>query len=345
MKNLQQSVASTPGVGIAILAADMSISSWNLEAERLTGYTFEAIQAAGLEHLFVPVEVMRHLLRQGQEGGVTACEYLYLYRADGRLVPVTIQVSPQRHHGHNTWQLEVAFSARGAFTPPLYGKEQRCLLHRLASTWSHELCNPLSTIALHTDLMAEALQQPGPEHEADMAVSLDEIKTAIVRLENLVRGYLALAHLENLHRTPVDLGAVVEELVDKLQEQLALHSITLRLQGIKNLGLVPVHQQLFSQALYNLLYNAMEAMPQGGTVTLHGTRLESFVRLEVQDTGNGMQVENLPWLTRPFHTLTPEDSGLGLYVVQQIVAAHDGEVLVTSASDVGTTFTILLPLA
>jgi two-component system, sporulation sensor kinase E len=138
---------------------------------------------------------------------------------------------------------------------------------------------------------------------------------------------------------------VVEDLVASLQEQLDLHNITLCLQGTKNLGLVTVHQQLFCQALRNLLYNAMEAMPQGGTVTLRGRRLESLVRLEVQDTGNGLRVEDLPWLIRPFHTITPEDSGLGLYVAQQIVAAHAGEVLVTSTSDVGTTLTILLPFA
>ena len=345
MKNLQQSVASAPGIGRAVLAADMTISSWNLEAERLTGYAFEAIQAIGLEHLFVPVEVMRHLLRQGQEEGVPGREYLHLRSADGRLVPVTIQVSPRRHSAHNTWQLEVAFGARDGLTPASYDNGQRCLLHRLASTWAHEIRNPLSIIVLHTDLMTEALQQPGPEHEADMGVSLAEIKIEIARLENLVQGYLSLAHLENLQRAPVDLGAVVEELVAGLQEQLDLYNITLHLQGIKDLGLVTVHEKLVSQALCNLLYNAMEAMPQGGTVTLRGTRQEDCVRLEVQDTGNGMRVEDLPWLTRPFHTITPEDSGLGLYVVQQIVAAHAGEVLVASASNVGTTFTILLPLA
>jgi two-component system sensor histidine kinase HydH len=310
----------------------------------LTGYTFAAIQAHGLEHLFVPIEVMRHLLRQGREG-VPGREYLYVHSAAGRIIPITMQVSPRRHPGHHTWQLELAFSARGPLTPTSHDHQQRCLLHRLASTWAHEIRNPLSTIFLHTDLMTEELQQPGPEHEADMAVSLTEVKIEMARLENLLQGYLLLAHLENLQRAPVDLGDVVEMLVTRLQEQLDLHNITLGLQGIKDLGLVTVHEKLISQALCNLLYNAMEAMPQGGTVMLRGTRQENFVRLEVQDTSNGLRVEDLPWLTRPLHTITPEDSGLGLYVVQQIVAAHAGEVLVASASDVGTTFTILLPLA
>jgi PAS domain S-box-containing protein len=344
MKRPWKSVTSDPAVGIAVLATDMTISSWNLAAEQLTGYTFEAVQTIGLEHLFVPEEVVQHLLHQGQEGIGTPREYLHLYSADGRLIPVTVQISPQQRHGHNPWHVEVAFGARDPLQPPPDSNTQYHLMNRLASTLSHEIRNPLSTIALHADLIAEALQHPALDHRAEMTASLAEIKAEIARLDNLVQGYLSLARLENLQREPVDLGAVVEDLVWGLQEQLAASGIMLRLQGIKDLGQVTVHQQTFRQALLNLLHNAMEAMPQGGTVTLRGTRLDTLVRLEVQDTGSGVHAEVLPWLFMPFHTTKPKGTGLGLYVVQQIVAAHAGEILVTSASGEGTTFTILLPL-
>lgn len=339
-----KSVTSEPRVGIAVLATDMTVSSWNHAAEQLTGYTLEAVQAIGLEHLFVPTEVVQHLLRQGQEGVGTPREYLHLYSADGRLIPVTVQVSPQPRHGHNPWHIEVAFGERGPLSSPSESNEQYHLMNRLASTLSHEIRNPLSTIALHADLMAETLQHTASEYHAEMIASLAEIKAEIARLDNLVQGYLALARLEKLQREPVDLGAVVEDLVWGLQEQLAARGIMPRLQGIKDLGQVTIHQQTFRQALLNLLRNAMEAMPQGGTLTLRGARLDTLVRLEVQDTGCGMQTEAIPWLFMPFHTTKAEGTGLGLYVVQQIIAAHAGEILVSSASGEGTTFTILLPL-
>jgi two-component system sensor histidine kinase HydH len=344
MKRPWVSVTSEPTAGIAVLATDLTISSWNREAEQLTGYTLKAVQAIGLEHLFAPAEVMQHLLRQAQEGVATPREYLHLYSADGHLIPVTVQVSPPRHQEHNPWHIEVAFGERGPLPPSPDDREQYRLMNRLASSLSHEIRNPLSTIALYVDLMAESLQHPTSNSHPEMMASVAEIKAEIARLDNLVQGYLALARLEKLQHEPVDLGAVVEDLVWGLQEQLAARGIMLRLQGINDLGQVTVHQQTFSQALLNLLCNAMEAMPQGGTVTLRGTRLDTLVRLEVQDTGRGMPAEAIPWLFMPFHTTKPEGTGLGLYVVQQIVAAHGGEILVTSASGEGTTFTILLPL-
>ena len=274
----------------------------------------------------------------------TPREYLHLYCADGRLIPVTVQVSPQRHQGYNPWHIEVAFGERGQLQPSPDDHEPYHLMDRLASTLSHEIRNPLSTIALHADLMAEALQHPASDFHTEMMTSLAEIKAEVGRLDHLVQGYLALARLETLQREPVDLGAVVEDLVWGLEEQLAARGIMLRLQGMKDVGPVTIHQQTFRQALLNLLHNAMEAMPQGGTVTLHGSRLDTLVRLEVQDTGIGMQAEAIPWLFMPFHTTKPKGTGLGLYVVQQIIAAHAGEILVTSTSGEGATFTILLPL-
>jgi signal transduction histidine kinase len=225
------------------------------------------------------------------------------------------------------------------------GKDQCRLLNRLASSLAHEIRNPLSTIALHADLMGETLRRPVASQQAELAMSLAEIKAEIARLEYMVQGCLALARLEHLRREPVDLGALVEDLALALQEQMAMQGVTLHLQEVQNLGEVAVHHQTFSQVVHNLLHNAMEAMPQGGTLTIRGTRQDTFVSLAIQDTGCGMRDEDLPGLFRPFHTTKPEGTGLGLYLVKQIVTAHAGEILVASSNGGGMTFTVMLPLA
>jgi signal transduction histidine kinase len=118
----------------------------------------------------------------------------------------------------------------------------------------------------------------------------------------------------------------------------------LRLEGDSDIGPVALHQNSFRRVLLNLLNNAVEAMPHGGVLTLRGQRLAAHVRLEISDTGGGIPVEQQPLLFSPFHSTKPEGTGLGLYLVREIVSAHQGDITVTSAPGQGTTFTVTLPI-
>jgi two-component system sensor histidine kinase HydH len=91
--------------------------------------------------------------------------------------------------------------------------------------------------------------------------------------------------------------------------------------------------------------NALEAMPQGGTLTVAGQSTATQVRLQVQDTGSGILVTQLSKIFEPLYTTKPGGTGLGLYIVQEIVAAHEGQMTVESVEGQGTTFTITLPVA
>jgi signal transduction histidine kinase len=95
--------------------------------------------------------------------------------------------------------------------------------------------------------------------------------------------------------------------------------------------------------MLNLVQNALDAMPQGGTLTLVGQRTATHVQLHVRDTGIGIPTEQLAKIFEPLYTTKPGGSGLGLYIVREIVAAHGGTLAVESALGCGTTFTMTLP--
>jgi signal transduction histidine kinase len=97
--------------------------------------------------------------------------------------------------------------------------------------------------------------------------------------------------------------------------------------------------------LLNLVQNAMDAMPQGGTLTLRGRQQAATVYLDVCDTGIGIPPERIAQIFEPLHTTKPGGTGLGLYIVKEIIAAHGGQVAVQSTVNYGATFTIALPLA
>ena len=102
-----------------------------------------------------------------------------------------------------------------------------------------------------------------------------------------------------------------------------------------------VQEPLF--AVLNLLQNALEAMPQGGTVTLEGQGMATHVQLQVRDTGSGIPAADLAQIFEPLYTTKPEGTGLGLYIVQEIVTAHEGQITVESVEGQGTIFTLTLP--
>jgi PAS domain S-box-containing protein len=330
--------------GIVVLTADMTISSWNSRAEEITGYSLEEVMAVGLVQLFEPVEVMQHIVYKVQEGLPTLGEYMHLRRADGQLVPVTVQCSPQRHLGANDCQVVVAFRELEPLQESLRRDEHLQMLGRLAGSLSHEIRNPLNAIFLHVDILEEELQRPTPDSYTQMLESLGEIKAEIARLDELVQDYLSLARLSDLRREPADLGALVEALAAEMQEQLEARSIVLHLEGLDQLGLLLLHRNALRRVLLNLVQNAMDVMPQGGTLTIHGERTTSEIHLKVQDTGGGIPEEQLPLLFTPFHTTKPDGTGLGLYVVRQVVEAHEGQITVSSEPGQGTTFTMTLPL-
>jgi signal transduction histidine kinase len=163
-------------------------------------------------------------------------------------------------------------------------------------------------------------------------------------VDDLVEDYLSLVRGSTLQQTPMELSLLVTQCAHEILPALAAHGITLRLDAVDQLGMVALHPHSFRRVLMNLVHNAVDAMPQGGTLTLQGRRQAATVSLTVQDTGSGIPPEHLTQIFEPLHTTKPGGTGLGLYIVHEVVAAHGGQVAVQSTVGAGTTFTLTLPL-
>jgi signal transduction histidine kinase len=140
-----------------------------------------------------------------------------------------------------------------------------------------------------------------------------------------------------------DLEGAMQTWGAEFQNEVAARGVSIQLQGMAGLGLATFHANTLRRALLNLVQNAADAMPQGGTVTLTGQSTATRVQLCVQDTGIGIAAERLEQIFEPLYTTKPGGTGLGLYIVREIVAAHGGQVTVESVEGQGTTFTITLP--
>jgi PAS domain S-box-containing protein len=219
------------------------------------------------------------------------------------------------------------------------------LLGRLAASVSQEIRSPLGALARYADLLEEELQQPAPESPAQIAQWLAEIKTNLTCLDELMQDYLSLVRVSTSQQDVQDLGVAVQAWVADLHGLAAARGVTVRLEGIESLGLVAFHANTLRRAVLNLVQNACDSMPTRGTLTLVGQGTATQVQLQVRDTGSGIPPETLPQIFEPLSTTKPGGTGLRLYIVQEIVTAHAGQVTVQSVVGQGTTFTITLPRA
>jgi len=197
---------------------------------------------------------------------------------------------------------------------------------------------------LHMDLLEEELRQPSPDSTAEIAQTLAEIRTQLARLEDLEQDRLSLVHVGQLVRTLQDLGAALQAWATAWQDLAAAQGMTLQVEGVATLGQVPFHPHTLHRALLNLVQNALDAMEPGGTLTVRGQVTATQVQLHVQDTGVGISAAQCARIFEPLYTTKPGGSGLGLYIVHEIVSAHAGHVTVESEEGQGTTFTLTLPL-
>jgi PAS domain S-box-containing protein len=239
--------------------------------------------------------------------------------------------------------LEHAMAERHRLEQETQRAEHFALLGRLAAGVSHEIRNPLGAIVLHVDMLTEELAQPSADSPAVVNDALAAIKTQLARLDDLVQDYLSLVRVHTTQCEVQDVGAALAAWGHEFQEVIAAHGVEIQVDGVAQLGVVAFHASTLRRALLNLVQNAAEALRPGGTVTLAGHGTDDQVQIQVRDTGSGIPAEQLAQIFEPLYTTKPGGTGLGLYIVQQIVAAHGGQVTVESQVGRGTTFTITLP--
>lgn len=225
-------------------------------------------------------------------------------------------------------------------------REQYAEIAQLAGGLAHEIRNPLSTMRMNLDLLAEDFEAPETQKDRRILQKIERVRKESHRLEDILEDFLRFIRVQELRLEPADLNEVVDVLRDFQEGQAASQGVVIRTHLADSLPPVPLEVELFKQALLNLTLNALNAMPEGGELILT-TRREPPGRavLEVLDTGVGIPPESRDRVFDAFYSTRPGGSGLGLPTVRRIVEAHGGTIGLESEPGKGTKFTIRLPLA
>jgi signal transduction histidine kinase len=222
----------------------------------------------------------------------------------------------------------------------LIHREKLAAMGRLVAQLSHEINNPIYNIQNCLEVLDRRGDPKDPNREF-----LELAREELDRMAGLTRQMLDQSRPLSDAARPTDMNQMVQRVVTLAQGELESHGIQHEVRLEERLPRVVVHPDAIQQVLANLVYNAIDAMPGGGTLRLTTRADAEAVEVVVEDTGSGISEENLPHIFEAFYTTKPgvRGIGLGLFVSEGIIRGHRGRLLVESRKGAGSRFTVQLP--
>lgn len=216
------------------------------------------------------------------------------------------------------------------------------LLSMTASV-AHEVKNPLAAMSLYIDILKKRLDRLSQKDEK-LTECTDVLSEEIERLNSIVSGFLMTLRPLNLPDEPVSLSSLTDDVARLVRYDLESKHIELIVQKEEDVPSVIADVCKVKQVLLNLINNSINAMPDGGRLTLSLFRNGDSVALSVTDTGKGIPERLLPRIFDPYFTTSSSGTGLGLTIVYQIMKSHGGDIFIDSKEGEGTVFTLLFPV-
>lgn len=227
----------------------------------------------------------------------------------------------------------------------LVQSERVAAWRELARRLAHELKNPLFPLQLTVENMVRARQLSATEFDEVFVESIETLKAEITNLKTIIGRFSDFSKMPKPQEVEIDAREVIRRVLTLYEPALKEREqpIALRTEIAEGPLMISADAELLHRALSNLVLNAIDAMPEGGTLSASARLKEGTVRIQVSDTGKGLTPEECERLFTPYYTTKEYGTGLGLAIVQSVVADHHGTILVESTPGNGATFVIDLP--
>jgi len=240
-----------------------------------------------------------------------------------------------------TKKLEERIEERLQLEEKLNQSERLAHLGSMVATVSHEIKSPLGIIRSTSEILERRIRKVAPGNEHLARIITDEAG----RLNTITMEFLDFARPRQVDLRKGDVNEVVKKALDFVQSQAAEQQVEIQADMIEGPLEVYYDTELLYRALLNILFNALQAMQDGGIlqVITRRSRSDERAEVEIRDNGIGMAENKIEQIFKPFYTDKQKGTGLGLSITKNIIDSHNGELQVTSRENEGTSFVVVLP--
>ena len=346
VKGLMRNILESIPTGVLTMDARGAVTSLNGAGERLLGLRAPAIGGRLIGDVLQEVPELTDWILAALAGDRLLTEQDFALANAGRQVKVRASAADLRGESGQTHGLVVLLrdtTEMGKLEAQLRRSDKLAALGTLSAGVAHEVKNPLHALGLNLHLLQAELAAGAPDGSA-VGGYLDILRSELQRLHRIVENFLRFAKPSVPEIKPVDLVALVERVLGLVGFEAANDGVRIETHLDPDLPSIPGDEGQLSQVVLNVMMNALQAMPDGGAITVTTRRDGDWAEVTVTDTGPGIAEAILPHVFDPYFTTRPSGVGLGLAIAHRIVQGHHGSLDVESHVGSGTTMIIRLPL-
>ncbi|MCL4244447.1 MAG: PAS domain-containing protein, partial [Candidatus Dadabacteria bacterium] len=285
------------------------------------------------------------LLERVKESAAIVDQETEMMRRSGGRIPVSISLVYMEQGGGRFIETVRDISARIAMRNKIVELEKAQIVGRMAEGFAHHMGTPLASMLLRVQMLKDDMKEV-PE-SGEIGEKLDSIERQILYGQKVIQRLLRFVSNPRSEKAPENLSEILTESLDMVRPLLRKQGITAETELDPGLTVLS-DQNLLHLVFSDAVMNAVDAMPEGGklTITANGNEAPGFAVVRIADTGTGIPREVVPFVFDPFFTTKPPGvgTGLGLSVAKRVITDHGGEVSIKSQEGKGTTLLIKLPI-
>jgi two-component system, NtrC family, sensor histidine kinase HydH len=339
MKAFSDSLVENMPMGLIALNSREEIVTFNQTAESITGRLFREVIGKKADDV-IPAPCLALLENLKKEKRVIEKDIDCPVR-NGEIVPLEVIATRAEDKGVFLGYVILIrdITEIQNLKKEIVRSQRLASLGNLAAGVAHEIRNPLSSIKGFATFFKERYRD-NPEDEKTAEIMIQEVD----RLNRVISQLLEFARPMDLEKQPVSIQKLIGYTMKMIERQAEKKEIIIHSELSPNVGDILIDSDKITQVFLNLSLNAIEAMERGGVLSVNlFPQHEGRIRIDIADTGRGMDQEELAYIFDPYFTTKPAGTGLGLAIVHKIIEAHKGEIRAASVKGKGTTVSVFLP--